>query len=75
MRLVWSDNEILYVYEMYNSCNCQITAVSSTNDFYENNDEYKKMSYKEFRENYPEGSGYRSVRYKKVKQKNYDRFK
>jgi hypothetical protein len=75
MRLVWSDNEILYVYEIYDSYNCQIAAISSTNDFYENNDEYKKMSYKEFRENYPEDSGYRSVRYKKVKQKNYDRHK
>jgi hypothetical protein len=68
MRLAWSDNEILYVYELYSSYDCQITAIASTNDFYENDDKYKKMNYKEFKENYPEDSEYRHLRYKKVKQ-------
>jgi hypothetical protein len=68
MRLAWSDNEILYVYEIFSNYNCQITAVASTNDFYENNPEYKKMTYKEFKENYSKDSDRRSVRYKKVKQ-------
>jgi hypothetical protein len=71
MRLPWSDNEILYVYETYSNYNCQITAISSTNDFFENNPLYKKMTYKEFKKSYPENSGYRSIRYKKVKQRDY----
>ena len=71
MRIPWSDNDTVYVCEIHSEYNCRITAFACTNDFFENNSRYKKMTYKEFKEYYPEGTCYTYMR-EKIKQRDYE---
>lgn len=66
MRIPWGDSDTLYVFEIYSKHKSQIIAVASTNDFYENRNDCKKMTYKEFKEKYPISSVYIHTRYKKL---------